>query len=53
MRRSPSLNVRLAENEYWNERASEYTGRSHRRIFEKSMDKIYDDIYRSVKRSTN
>nr|CAB3266521.1 spermatogenesis-associated protein 6 [Phallusia mammillata] len=51
--RSPrsSVTVRLGADSYWNERASEYTGQSHRRVFEHSMDKMYDDIYHNIRSS--
>lgn len=45
------VSVRLNDNEYWNEMASVYTGRSHRAVFENNLDKIYDDIYTKLKNS--
>ncbi|XP_076814557.1 spermatogenesis-associated protein 6-like isoform X3 [Clavelina lepadiformis] len=44
-----SVSVRLNDNEYWNDQMSQLTGKPHRRIFEESVDKIYDDIYKRVK----
>nr|XP_039259623.1 spermatogenesis-associated protein 6-like isoform X3 [Styela clava] len=47
----PRVSVRLNDNEYWNEMASVFTGRSHRAVFENNLDKIYDDIYTNLKNS--
>lgn len=43
-----NTSVHLDNGEYWSNRAAEYKGKSHRAIFEGSLEKIYRNMYRSA-----
>ncbi|KAG9483005.1 hypothetical protein GDO78_009113 [Eleutherodactylus coqui] len=45
---SQDKSVHLDNGEYWSMRAAAYKGKSHRRIFEESMEKIYKNMYRNA-----
>ncbi|KAF6111593.1 spermatogenesis associated 6 [Phyllostomus discolor] len=38
----------LDDGEYWSNRAATYKGKSHRPIFENSMEKIYRNLYKKA-----
>ncbi|XP_039741562.1 spermatogenesis-associated protein 6 isoform X3 [Pteropus medius] len=38
----------LDDGEYWSNRAASYKGKSHRPVFENSMDKIYRNLYKKA-----
>lgn len=40
--------VHLDNGEYWSSRAAVYKGKSHRAIFEDSLEKIYRNMYRKA-----
>ncbi|XP_035189134.1 spermatogenesis-associated protein 6 isoform X2 [Oxyura jamaicensis] len=40
--------VHLDNGEYWSSRAAVYKGKSHRAIFEESLEKIYRNMYRNA-----
>eukprot|EP00117_Sycon_ciliatum_P026837 scpid27119/ scgid21935/ len=42
--------VRISDNSYWSQQMSQYTGRSHRQLFDETLEKAYVDLYqRAVK----
>ncbi|XP_078527531.1 spermatogenesis-associated protein 6 isoform X2 [Lissotriton helveticus] len=43
-----NTSVHLDNGEYWSNRAAEYKGKSHRVIFEDSLEKIYRNMYRNA-----
>lgn len=45
------MSVPITDTDYWNEKASEYTGKSHRKLFEENLGKIHDDIYNKLRSS--
>ncbi|KAB0387082.1 hypothetical protein FD755_002038 [Muntiacus reevesi] len=44
----PRGTLHLDDGEYWSNRAASYKGKSHRPIFENSMDKIYRNLYKKA-----
>ncbi|XP_053549477.1 spermatogenesis-associated protein 6 isoform X2 [Bombina bombina] len=44
---APEKPVHLDNGEFWSSRAAEYKGKSHRAVFEESMEKIYRNMYRN------
>ncbi|XP_054428812.1 spermatogenesis-associated protein 6 [Pteronotus mesoamericanus] len=40
--------LHLDDGEYWSNRAASYKGKSHRPIFENSMDKLYRNLYKKA-----
>nr|XP_047918092.1 spermatogenesis-associated protein 6 isoform X1 [Anser cygnoides] len=43
-----NITVHLDNGEYWSSRAAVYKGKSHRAIFEDSLEKIYRNMYRKA-----
>nr|KAF6383725.1 spermatogenesis associated 6 [Pipistrellus kuhlii] len=44
----PRGTLQMDDGEYWSNRAASYKGKSHRPIFENSMDKIYRNLYKKA-----
>ncbi|XP_055214889.1 spermatogenesis-associated protein 6 isoform X7 [Gorilla gorilla gorilla] len=44
----PRGTFHLDDGEYWSNRAASYKGKSHRPIFENSMDKMYRNLYKKA-----
>ncbi|ELW67057.1 Spermatogenesis-associated protein 6 [Tupaia chinensis] len=44
----PRGTLHLDDGEYWSNRAASYKGKSHRPIFENSMDKMYRNLYKKA-----
>lgn len=44
----PHTSVHLDKGEFWSNKASAHKGKSHRVIFEESMEKIYNNMYRKA-----
>ena len=38
--------VRIEDSTYWSQRLAEYTGRSHRQLFDETLEKAYLDLYK-------
>ncbi|XP_063795647.1 spermatogenesis-associated protein 6 isoform X2 [Pseudophryne corroboree] len=45
---SQDKSVHLDDGEFWSNKAAAYKGKSHRVIFEESMEKIYRNMYRNA-----
>uniref|UniRef100_A0A803K0G1 Uncharacterized protein n=1 Tax=Xenopus tropicalis TaxID=8364 RepID=A0A803K0G1_XENTR len=43
----PETSVHLDNGDFWSNRAALYRGKSHRSVFEESLDKIYKNMYRN------
>ncbi|CAH2310767.1 Hypothetical predicted protein [Pelobates cultripes] len=44
--------VHLDNGEYWSKRAAVYRGKTHREVFEESMEKIYRNMYKKAAESS-
>ncbi|KAE8610121.1 hypothetical protein XENTR_v10012025 [Xenopus tropicalis] len=44
----PETSVHLDNGDFWSNRAALYRGKSHRSVFEESLDKIYKNMYRNA-----
>ncbi|XP_073936293.1 spermatogenesis-associated protein 6 isoform X7 [Castor canadensis] len=44
----PRGSLHLDDGEYWSNRAASFKGKSHRPIFENSMDKMYRNLYKKA-----
>ncbi|XP_018113888.1 spermatogenesis-associated protein 6 isoform X2 [Xenopus laevis] len=44
----PENSVHLHNGEFWSNKAALYRGKSHRSVFEESLDKIYKNMYRKA-----
>ncbi|XP_072919144.1 spermatogenesis-associated protein 6 isoform X3 [Hemitrygon akajei] len=47
-----NASVHLGDGDYWSNRAALYKGKSHRAIFEESLEKIYRNMYKKAAENT-
>ncbi|XP_043941913.1 spermatogenesis-associated protein 6 [Protopterus annectens] len=47
-----NVSVHLDDGEYWSNRANMYKGKSHRTVFEESLEKIYRNMYKTASNPT-
>ena len=40
-----SVVVKVGPRDFWSQRMSEYTGKSHRLVFDETLERIYSTIY--------
>ena len=46
-----SVSVRIGPRDYWSRRMAEYTGKRHRVLFDETLEKIYNRLYRDATNS--
>ena len=47
-----SMTVKIGPRDYWSKRMSEYTGKRHRVLFDETLEKIYNRLYREATNSS-
>ena len=40
-----SVTVKVGPQDYWSQRMSEFTGKTHRVLFDENLEKIYHKLY--------
>ena len=44
-----SVTVPLSQDKFWSNRMAEFTGRSHRTLFDESLQELYTDLYNKAR----
>ena len=44
-----SVTVPLSQDKFWSSRMAEFTGRSHRALFDESLQELYTDLYNKAR----